>query len=235
LVSQSGALIAAGDDAADMTSGHRRLTPVERIRQLWSQVKATPVKLWVPATLGVLLLCVLGVFRLGGVGDSQPRTIVDERPLVLPPVAASVPSAKSRKTAAKATSNTKPTDPLHLAGNRVSTTPNASAAKSSHGEVVPANREVAQLSAGSVLKGGSTAGVPTPAQASVSIDSTPSGADINIDGAFVGNTPSTVSIAPGSHRITVNKTGFVGWRRTLSVSSGIVHLSAELEQEEPKQ
>jgi hypothetical protein len=99
---------------------------------------------------------------------------------------------------------------------------------------VSANREVARLSAASALQGGSAAGDPVPAQASVSIDSSPSGADIEIDGAFVGNTPSTVSIAPGSHRISVNKKGFAGWGRTLSVSSGTVHLNAELEQEQPK-
>jgi len=35
--------------------------------------------------------------------------------------------------------------------------------------------------------------------ASVAIDSTPPGADIEIDGAFVGNTPSSVAVAMGSH------------------------------------
>jgi type II secretory pathway predicted ATPase ExeA len=229
LVSQSGALIAAGDDAAEIASGNQQ-------RKFWGGIKSTQVKLWVPATLAVLLLCVLGVFRLGGVGTSQPRTFVDNRPLVLPPAPASVSSAKNRKAATvKAGSNAKPTDPLHGAGKGVSNPPNAAAAKPSRTEVVSANREVAQLSAASALQGGSLAGDPPPAQASVSIDSSPSGADIEIDGAFVGNTPSTVSIAPGSHRITVNKKGFTGWGRTLSVSSGTVHLNAELEQEPPKQ
>jgi len=74
-----------------------------------------------------------------------------------------------------------------------------------------------------------------PAQASLAIDSNPPGADIEIDGAFVGNTPSTVSVAPGSHRIAVKKKGFTDWTKTLSVTGGSVHLSAELEQEPPKQ
>jgi hypothetical protein len=69
-----------------------------------------------------------------------------------------------------------------------------------------------------------------PAQASLVIDSSPPSADIEIDGAFVGNTPSTVSIAPGSHQIAVKKKGFTDWTKTLNVTGGSVHLNAELEQ-----
>jgi hypothetical protein len=46
---------------------------------------------------------------------------------------------------------------------------------------------------------------PAAAQASFSIDSVPSGADIEIDGAFVGNTPSTISVKSGSHQVGVKK------------------------------
>ena len=70
-----------------------------------------------------------------------------------------------------------------------------------------------------------------PVQASLVIDSTPLGADIEIDGAFVGNTPSTVSLAPGSHQVAVKKKGFTDWTKTLNITGGTVHLSAELEQE----
>jgi len=77
--------------------------------------------------------------------------------------------------------------------------------------------------------------IPAPAaQASLSIDSTPAGADIEIDGAFVGNTPSTLTLAPGSHQIAVKKKGFTGWTKTLNVTGGTVHLNAELEQEPAK-
>jgi hypothetical protein len=67
------------------------------------------------------------------------------------------------------------------------------------------------------------------AQASVVVESTPPGADIEVDGAFVGNTPSTVSVPPGSHQISVKKKGFADWTKTLNVTGGNVHLSAELE------
>jgi hypothetical protein len=66
-------------------------------------------------------------------------------------------------------------------------------------------------------------------QASLIVDSTPPGADITVDGGFVGNTPSTVTIAPGAHQITVSKKGFANWTKTLNVTGGSVHLSATLE------
>jgi len=75
---------------------------------------------------------------------------------------------------------------------------------------------------------------PAAAPASFSIDSVPAGADIEIDGAFVGNTPSTVSVTAGSHTIAVKKKGFNPWTKTVSVTGGTIHLSAELEQEAAK-
>ncbi len=60
------------------------------------------------------------------------------------------------------------------------------------------------------------------------IASTPPGADIEIDGKFVGNTPSSISVAPGDHEISIKKTGFTEWTRKMSVSSGHVNINAEL-------
>lgn len=81
-----------------------------------------------------------------------------------------------------------------------------------------------------------TASTPSaPVQASLVIDSTPPGTDIEIDGAFVGNTPSTIAVAPGSHQISVKKKGFNPWTKTLNVTGGTIHLSADLESETPKQ
>ncbi len=71
-------------------------------------------------------------------------------------------------------------------------------------------------------------------QASITVDSTPAGADIEIDGGFVGNTPSTLALAPGSHKVAVKKKGFTEWTKTLNVTGGSVHLNAELEQEPAK-
>ncbi|MGB9195412.1 MAG: PEGA domain-containing protein, partial [Terriglobales bacterium] len=78
--------------------------------------------------------------------------------------------------------------------------------------------------------GPAAAAIPAPpAQASLVIDSAPPGADIVIDGAFVGNTPSTVPVTNGNHEITVQKKGFADWTRKLSVTGGSIHLSADLD------
>jgi hypothetical protein len=69
------------------------------------------------------------------------------------------------------------------------------------------------------------------AQVQLQISSTPGAADIEIDGSFVGNTPSTVGVAPGQHQLSVKKTGFKPWERKMTVSSGQVNVNAELEPE----
>jgi hypothetical protein len=71
-----------------------------------------------------------------------------------------------------------------------------------------------------------------PVQASLVIESTPPGADIEVDGGFVGNTPSTVTVTPGSHDVSVKKKGFADWSRQLNVTGGSIHLAAELEQQQ---
>jgi hypothetical protein len=72
--------------------------------------------------------------------------------------------------------------------------------------------------------------VPAPAaQAQLQVTSTPDGADIEIDGGFVGNTPSTIGVAPGQHQLSVKKIGFKPWERKITVSSGQVNVNAALE------
>jgi hypothetical protein len=69
-----------------------------------------------------------------------------------------------------------------------------------------------------------------PASAKLQLGSDPPGADIEVDGSFVGNTPSDVQVAEGEHTVSVKKTGFKNWQRTLKVTGGSsVHLNAELE------
>src|SRR5258708_21241713 len=66
--------------------------------------------------------------------------------------------------------------------------------------------------------------------AKLQLESNPGGADIEVDGSFVGNTPSDVQVAEGEHTVTVKKPGFMNWDRKLKVSAGSnVHLNAELE------
>src|SRR5438552_2472628 len=71
--------------------------------------------------------------------------------------------------------------------------------------------------------------------ATVNLKSTPDGADITIDGKFVGSTPSTIRLSPGDHQIAIQKAGSSAakipggevtlptyriWKRTLTLSPG---------------
>lgn len=65
---------------------------------------------------------------------------------------------------------------------------------------------------------------------SVHISSTPSGAEIEIDGNFVGNTPSTITLSAGSHNVILTMRGYTVWQRQLVISGGAVNLTTTLEQ-----
>jgi len=72
----------------------------------------------------------------------------------------------------------------------------------------------------------------TGAQASaceITVSSVPPSADIEVDGNFVGSTPSTIEVAPGDHSVTIKKAGFRTWERKLKATGGAINLSAELE------
>ena len=68
------------------------------------------------------------------------------------------------------------------------------------------------------------------AQATLAIASNPSGADIEVDGGFVGNTPSTLNLSTGSHQVVVKKKGYSDWTKTLNVTGGTINLNADLDQ-----
>jgi hypothetical protein len=70
-----------------------------------------------------------------------------------------------------------------------------------------------------------------PNQAQLKLVSTPDGADIEIDGNFVGTTPSTVGVQAGQHKITIKKSGFNSWERQMTVSTGDINVNATLEAE----
>jgi hypothetical protein len=62
----------------------------------------------------------------------------------------------------------------------------------------------------------------------VDISSTPAGGDIEIDGKFIGDTPSSISLTPGEHEVAIKKSGFAPWDKKISVSTGHINLSPEL-------
>ena len=77
--------------------------------------------------------------------------------------------------------------------------------------------------------GSSTPAAPGAQVASLTVDSPVQGADIEVDGNFVGSTPSTISIAPGTHTITVKKKGYSDWSRAMNVSGSSVRVTADLD------
>ena len=83
------------------------------------------------------------------------------------------------------------------------------------------------------VAGNALAGAPGGGFAPVTITSDPTGADVEVDGAFVGNTPSTKRLASGKHRITVRQ-GAQVWERTVQVDAGdTLNLHATLAAEAP--
>jgi hypothetical protein len=72
------------------------------------------------------------------------------------------------------------------------------------------------------------------ASGKLSVSSVPDGADIEIDGSFLGNTPSDLQVPEGEHTVSVKKAGFTSWERKLKINGGSsIHLNAELEKANP--
>src|SRR4029077_3063820 len=93
--------------------------------------------------------------------------------------------------------------------------------------------DAAPPSAPSVIPPSVHATLPNPSKSaplnsSVTVSSVPSGADILLDDNFVGSTPSTIDVSPGKHVITIKKTEFQEWVRTVNFSGGSITLDAEL-------
>jgi len=53
-----------------------------------------------------------------------------------------------------------------------------------------------------------------------SFTSTPAGAEVTVDGRYVGSTPSVIGLTTGTHVVVVSMGGFTQWKRELSVEAG---------------
>jgi len=98
---------------------------------------------------------------------------------------------------------------------------------------VPTTQQVPPSSPAATPSAGPTDTTPVSldqgAAAELEVSSTPDGADIEIDGNFVGSTPSTVGVVAGPHQLSVNKAGFKPWERKITVSSGHIKIDATLQ------
>ncbi|HSA91604.1 MAG TPA: PEGA domain-containing protein [Terriglobales bacterium] len=92
-----------------------------------------------------------------------------------------------------------------------------------------AERAAAAAREQTTAKAASPAPAPAASPAKVDVSSEPSGADIEVDGAFAGSTPSTLELAQGEHVIAVKKSGYKPWERKVKITGGSIRLSADLE------
>jgi hypothetical protein len=99
-----------------------------------------------------------------------------------------------------------------------------------HGSEIRAAALAAQSKSVTSQAPAATAVSQVVTSAKILVASIPDGADIEVDGSFVGNTPSDIDVADGEHTVSVQKRGFKSWQRKLKVSHGSsIHLKAELE------
>jgi hypothetical protein len=63
--------------------------------------------------------------------------------------------------------------------------------------------------------------------ATLSVEANVAGADIEVDGMFVGNAPTTLQLAPGVHKLVV-KNGAGQWQRDIQITGGTVSIRAAL-------
>ena len=68
----------------------------------------------------------------------------------------------------------------------------------------------------------------SPQSAVISVDASAPNCDIEIDGNFMGSTPSTINLAPGKHVIVLKKNGYQDWTRTMTVTSGAIRVNADM-------
>jgi len=67
-----------------------------------------------------------------------------------------------------------------------------------------------------------------------SFSSTPAGAEITVDGRYVGNTPSEIGLTTGSHVVILSLPGFAQWKRDLAVATdSVVNVTATLQKSQP--
>lgn len=103
-----------------------------------------------------------------------------------------------------------------------------------HGSAMRAASAVVQGRAAATQPTVAAIAVPAvPSTGKLFVVSVPDGADIEVDGSFVGNTPSEVQVSEGDHSVSVKKAGFKHWERKLKVTAGSsVRLNADLEKAE---
>lgn len=85
-------------------------------------------------------------------------------------------------------------------------------------EPIPNSSWVTSTAYYDVVRGGATGNVP--AEATLAIDSEPRGADVYLDGRFVGTTPLRVDAQPGRRTLRIEARDYYAFQTTLQLSPG---------------
>lgn len=177
----------------------------------WLQAASGEVRVWVPVLIGVLVFAALIFTRVLGFDGS--KTNKDEERI------AAAPTAPVHAPAA--TYVAEKVKPVQSSGSAL---PETSAQIQPPAPPIPKPKPSADVARVAAPKP-----VTKPSEAFLSIDSNPAGADIVIDGMFVGSAPSSIAVTQGSHEIYIEKTNYKNWSKTLTVTGGTIHLNAELD------
>ena len=175
----------------------------------WWHAANGEVRVWVPVLIGVLVFAALVISRIAGFGIAQ--TTKTDKGVVAMPNAIATPAISTGDVEA---------------GSKTAVSPRAKLSADGGSSIVPAPANATSRSAGAPKSNSNS----LTGRALLTVDSNPAGADVEIDGRFVGNAPSAVSITLGSHQIYVEKRGYLSWNKTLTVTGGKIHLNADLEQ-----
>jgi hypothetical protein len=90
---------------------------------------------------------------------------------------------------------------------------------------VAADTAIVSASSPTVTETAALASNPPPeplveAVSTILVTSNPEGAEITIDGKFMGTTQSTLKLSPGEHTVKMEKGGYKPWSRTVTLNAG---------------
>jgi len=181
--------------------------PREMAKKAVSEITKTPPHLFIYSIGGaaaVILLVIGGIWYHIHSGEADDDS--------LPAPAAEV----ATQTAAPATATANAPAPVH------EPTPAQVAPEAPPVEAAPAVSITPKFnSKTNKKKGKSVLAAPAIVAGQLSIDSTPQGAQIQVDGQAAGVTPFNLAgLMPGQHMVTISKPGFVTDTRTVDVGSG---------------
>ncbi len=137
---------------------------------------------------------------------------------------------KERKELYQVLAAVPPTQPSAVAAPK----PSAAAAPPAHPAATPPSSP-APTPAPSAIAAQQVSPEKVSEKVKCNFSSTPAGAEITLDGKYVGSTPSEIPLSAGAHVVVFSLPGFSDWKRELTVEagSGVVNVAASLQKTQP--